>query len=1516
MFSDADGAKHALAVRAGGGSCGLEGWEVQDFEGPDQTAAGIWAVMPGPGQTPSIWLADGTQVAWPVSTGVWSPNPDLNQRQTVLGPYKDSNGNSKTETAGGLDTLGRAIVTQQNGTNQILYKVYDSSGVQRTYTLNFANVSLTTNFNLSGPYGPIQEVTGGARLSLSSLILPNGRSYTFQYEPSGYGGITRIDLPSGAYITYTWGTLYTTGVSAEERVHRYVTSRTVHVDGQSYTWNISRIQTSDIYPGEITTTVTDPLGNQSVYVSLQGSVTSAKVYQGSTSGTLLREFTIAYTAYGAPVGEGARVPSQIVTKLENGLQSKKEFEYEEVSYDWSNCIEGDAVSCWPEGGLIPSTPWVTTRGNVKEIREYDWGSGAPGPLVRRTTKEYLHANNSNYLSRNIVSNIIKETVFDGSNPSATDCLEAYGCKARTEFEYDSTAITATSGVPQHDYTNYGSTFIYRGNATKVKKWRNTDGALLTTSYIYDDLGNIRSITDTGSHTTTWDYNDNWSGTGCLPPSNSLAYVKQVTNHLGHRVLLSRYPCTGLVQSRKDENDILAARPGVTFTYDLFGRTVTKLETDGQGQTTFAYNDVPPVSVTTTSKITSALNLVSTAIQDGLGRVKQTQLTSDPEGATLADTTFDALGRKACETNPYRGTPPPNTSTCYEYDALGRATKVIPPDGTPTSNNVVTAYAGTTVTVTDQAGKVRKSETDGLGRLIRVWEPNSSGSLVNKTRYFYDTLDNLTCVLQLATDAEPSTCTSPSATWRPRTFTYNSLSQLLTAVNPESGTINYTYDSDGNVLTKVAPKPNQTGALTVTTTYAYDALHRLTQKSYNDGTTATVKYGYDAVALSGCATAPPSLTILNGKGRRTAMCEASGATSWSYDPEGATLTEKRTIQGSSAITKTISYTYNLDGSLATLVNPSGRTITYTPSAAGRTLSAVDTANSINYATGALYSPAGALRSLTNGASLVSTLYYNSRLQPCRISVKSSDIAPGHCAANKVGNVLDFQYEFASGTANNGNVVAITNNRDTNRSQNFTYDELNRVAYAWSSGNLWGNKFVYDIWANLNKKLACDAGSPCAGKPQGENLDQSAGTKNQFAGFCYDAAGNLNGQSLCPILTYVYDAENRLVTVAGVTYTYDGDGKRVKKSNGKLYWTGTGSDALAETDLAGVIQSEFTFFNGKRVARRDGSGNTVFYYFSGHLGSASVVTNATGTIVEESDYYPFGGERVITNSDPNQYKFTGKERDGESGLDYFIARHYSSNLGRFLQPDEFAGGPVDAFSSNDPLPDSPLPYADITNPQQLNKYAYTTNNPLRYVDPDGHDFGDFVDGVVNAVKSNITLGLGRQEAHNGDFAAGQVVGDAVSVLGGAVETAFGLGTTGTGVAACATGVGCAAGAPAVVAGAGIAAHGTTTATIGLVHLTEAASGNYDLNPQNAELTGQGKAPIGKDGHKVELHHQNQSPKGPVKEMTRTDHRGKGNYNKNHPFGNRRPSRINKAKAKTDREKYWKKQHDKEFEKKKKK
>jgi len=117
-------------------------------------------------------------------------------------------------------------------------------------------------------------------------------------------------------------------------------------------------------------------------------------------------------------------------------------------------------------------------------------------------------------------------------------------------------------------------------------------------------------------------------------------------------------------------------------------------------------------------------------------------------------------------------------------------------------------------------------------------------------------------------------------------------------------------------------------------------------------------------------------------------------------------------------------------------------------------------------------------------------------------------------------------------------------------------------------------------------------------------------------------------------------------------------------------------------------------------------TVQYYFSDYLGSANVVTDAMGNIQEESDFYPFGGERVVTDLGiGNNYKFTGKERDPETGCDYFGARYYCNSIGRFLTPD-WAAKPVT------------VPYAKFGDPQSLNLYSYVENGPVNRVDADGH------------------------------------------------------------------------------------------------------------------------------------------------------------------------------------------------------
>ena len=1053
----------------------------------------------------------------PNGTSISVRFPVYTQPNTAI---TDSNGNQITvdaSTGVSTDTLGRSI--------PMYGSYYDEDGILRSFVLTSVSVPISTHLCQFSGADICYEYSGTWNL-IQSIQLPDGRTYTFQYSQNSGGEPVLVTLPTGGQIAWEW-------VDGDEG-GRAVSARTVTAsDAPSGRWT---------YSGGL---VTDPAGNQTLhsFTALRSGFqdwsilntnqdpplfeTQVQYFAGTTAGALLKTVHTDYVATGTPL------PIRETTTLNDvNLVSKTETSY-------------DSFSAW-SGNF--------TRRNVVSQLEYGLGTGASGGLVRQTNKTYLHDVNSQYASLNIVDKVLTDTVYDGAGSQ----------KAQTQFEYDNyvagvNALMSTSGAPQHDYANFPSTFIYRGNATRVSGWRNTDNALLTTTSTYDDLGNLRAVADPLSHTTSYSYNDSFANSYCLPAGNSMAYLSQVTDALNHRVQTVRYPCTGLMQSRKDENDILAGRAGTTFTYDLMDRPLTTSFPDG-GLTTMSYNNAAPFTATATRAISSSANLVTTSIFDNLGRVKETMLTSDPEGVVYVYTTYDALGRTATVSNPYRNlTEPTYGLTQYAYDALGRTTAL-----TRQNNDTVqTAYSGNVVTVTDETGRQRRSISDALGRLTTVWEPDpTSGSLAFETDYQYDTLNNLLRVDQKGGSGD-------SSQWRTRTFAYDSLSRLTSASNPESGGQSYTYDAAGNVLTK-------TDARGIVATSSYDALNRILTRNFSDGTNG-YDFNYDWPSIWGVSTGA-SIGRLVWADRHIANLNQNAVNNFAYDAMGRATTQFGCTPGSCYIAAgyTINATYNLAGDMTSLTYPSGRVVNYTYNAANRNTVVTfqnlgGAGNPYQYLSVPQHYASGADYVSNFGNGITQTLLLNNRLQDKQITFSN----PAY------GTLSDLAYTFTDPVTgkNNGNVYSIADQLNSSRTQNFGYDKLNRLTSAQTAGTLWGNTYVIDAWGNLTQK------NQVTGKAAGEYLQATALSNNRLASYTYDAGGNMINDG---IHSYQFDADNQVTRVDGgaATYTPGADGQRVRKqANGvSTEYIRFNGEVLAEWNGA-ADWSDYIYAEGKRIARGD-------------------------------------------------------------------------------------------------------------------------------------------------------------------------------------------------------------------------------------------------------------------------------------------------------------------------------------------
>ena len=869
----------------------------------------------------------------------------------------DRNGNQISANATGsfFDTLSSTVpVLTVSGagtpTSPLEYTYTAPSGASPFYKVNYTNYTVATNFGISG----ISEYKSLAAVPLiTSIVLPDGSSYSFSYEAtpsipaSGactpYSGTTcvtariaSVTLPTGAgSITYSYSGgnngIFSDGSAA-------TLTRTVSPGG---TWTYTKSLVSGT---EWQTKIVSPDSNTTV-INFQQSAnyyyeTLRKTYQGTTGGTLLQTVTTCYNGTATNCPTTPIVPpitQRNVTTLLGNRQSLQNYVY-------------------------------NGYGLETEEDDYDYSSGTPTVVLRRIVTTYASLGNG------IVNMPASVTICSGSGTN-TACNSVGTPVAQTTFTYDQGTVTNTSGTPQH-VAVAGA----RGNVTTILSSKNSSGTLSRT-FTYYDTGMPNVATDVNGKFTTFVYANATSTCGNAFPTS-------ITEPIAGLSRSFTWNCTGGVQTQlTDEN---SQSTQVAYTDPYYWRVNTITDALGNQivyyyQPNPTYHTPPAVQWTMTFSNNSGSSVVGDLqYMDGLNRTYVDQHYQSPGSSTLDSIsyTYDSNGRPYSKSMPCSiggaGTCSTPISTT-QYDALNRV--LLTTDGG--GGTVSYSYTANDVLVTlgpvpaGENAKKRQFEYNGLGELISVCEVTSGyspwtgvgcGQTVIQTGYptiyNYDPLGDLTSVSQTV---------QPSGTTQSRVYSYDWMGRLTSEMNPESGTTTYVYDSDSTCGTWNGDLVKRTDNYNNVTCYSYDALHRVLSKSYPAGPYASVTpskyFVYDSASVNGTAMAA-------AKGRLAEAYTCSGSCTskitdefFGYTPRGE-LTDFYQSTPNSGVYYHSNATYWANGALNQLNGFSGATANYVArwnvDGEGRAYS--------NYST---------------GGNPLSATTYNAGSQPTQVSFSTGD-----------------------------------------------------------------------------------------------------------------------------------------------------------------------------------------------------------------------------------------------------------------------------------------------------------------------------------------------------------------------------------------------------------------------------------------------------------------------------------------------------------------------------------------------
>jgi RHS repeat-associated protein len=847
-----------------------------------------------------------------------------------------------------------------------------------------------------------------------------------------------------------------------------------------------------------------------------------------------------------------------------------------------------------------------------------------------------------------------------------------------------------------------------GDATRVEEADERPAAgpvyVMTATTKYDSYGRVIESGDALGRISKTSYTPAVGG----PVTQTVS-----TNPASHTVTATVEPAWGQPTMVVDAN----GRKTETA-YDALGRIVevwlpNRERASGGGNSIFAYlirNDAP--TVVTTTKIGPKGNYTSAKqLYDGLLRLRQTQSPATGGGRLLTDIRYDRQGRVYKATKQYFNNAGIDDAlwvaadvsvpglTFTEFDGAGRTTAEIFKAGGAEKWRTTTTYGGDRVNVTPpQGGIATTTITDARGQTtaLRQFHAGAPSGAYDATAYTY------TDAGKLASITDPA-----GNVWR---YTYDLRGRRVRIEDVDKGVSTSTYDAAGQLTT-------MTDARSVTLAYSYDSLGRRTGTHENSLTGPTLaEWTYDT-ALYGKGLPATAKSYLNGF--------AYTQTVLNYTTLNQVGSKSLTIPESEQIlagTYTTYLRYKLDGSPASKSFPAigdlfGETVSYTYDDLGHSLtsSGGPVGSTVNYLTDAQYTRYGEVARVQlgdTGKRAWLSYYYDTNTRRLDRTIVDAEL-PRPMQAD-----THYSYDPA------GNVTAIADTpldqpADT---QCLRYDYLGRMTEAWtpsgdcatapSTGALAGpapywQSFTYDAVGNrLTDTQHAAAGDtvrtyayPAPGAAQAHTLKSvaatgPAGPKQDAYG--YDAAGNMTAR---PGQQLDWELGGHLAKVtdgSGATqFVYDADGNRLIRRDPTgitLYLDG---QELRLTAATGSLKgTRYYSAGGKTVAMRDASGLT--WLASDNQGTAQIAINSGTQQVAHRRQTPFGVPRGATVAFPAEKGFVGGTVDSSTGMTHLGAREYDPGLGRFISVD---------------------PLVAPGDPQQLNAYAYSVNNPTTFSDPTG-------------------------------------------------------------------------------------------------------------------------------------------------------------------------------------------------------